>query len=155
MIYSRPTNFSYPILTNTQTDYKENIFTFDIDVKDNLYNYIFDITYDVKSSFLKEQLSKGSAELILVISSTDNLLYNIDYSNPIVEIKKSRLNLNKNTKVQLFIRSVTEINFYNNNDLNDFYNQYKDSIVVPKYMLLAISELILFSGESINSYEFF
>lgn len=155
MIYSRPTNFSYPILTNTQTDYKENIFTFDIDVKDNLYNYIFDITYDVKSSFLNEQLSNGSAELILVISSTDNLLYNIDYSNPIVEIKKSRLNLNKNTKVQLFIRSVTEINFYNNNDLNDFYNQYKDSIIVPKYMLLAISELILFSGESVNSYEFF
>ncbi len=155
MIYSRPSNFSYPILTNTQTDYRDNTFLFDVDVKDNSYSYIFDIEYDLQSDFLMKQLESRSAELILVVQSIDNLLIKVDYDKPFAEISKTRLSLSESSKLQLFVRSVESIDFSTNNDLNSFYNSYKDSIIVDRWMLLAISELILFTGERKNPYTFF
>ena len=41
MIYTKPANFPYPVLTNFSTDYNNAEFEFDVDLKENKDNYIF------------------------------------------------------------------------------------------------------------------
>lgn len=155
MIYSRPTTFSYPVLSNIQTDYSNNIFEFDADLKDNNDNYIIVIKYKISSVFIKNLISKNKARIILIIQSNDNIFSIIDPKNLKVEISKSRLNLNNQTKMQLFIQSTEQINFKDNLDLSDFFNEYKSHISVNTSMLLAFSDVITFDGRDNQSPELF
>ena len=70
-------------------------------------------------------------------------------------IPKSRLSLSKRTVVQLLIKSNEEIDFKDNDDLNDFYKEFKNEIVVPKNSILGFSNTVTFEGSSSKPLELF
>ena len=91
----------------------------------------------------------------MVIQSRDNKFYNIEFGKKFITIPKSRISLSKRTIVQLLIKSNDEISFKDNEDLNDFYNQFKSEIVVPKNSILGFSNTVTFEGSSSKPLELF
>lgn len=148
MIYKKEANFPYPLLTNTSTSYKECSFILDVQLMENTNNYRFEIIYDINSVFVKKLLKNEQAEMILVIQSKDNKFFNLDIEKKYLEIPKSRISLSKRTIIQLLIKSKEEINFKGNGDLSYFYDEYKESINVPKNSILGFSNCVIFEGSN-------
>ena len=67
MIYKKDANFPYPILTNTSNSYDNCSFILDIDLEENTNEYIFEIKYDITSSFIQGLLKNGQATLNFLI----------------------------------------------------------------------------------------
>ena len=155
MIYNKDANFPYPILTNTSNSYDNCSFILDINLEENTNEYVFEINYDITSSFVENLLKGGQATLVLIIQSKDNKFFNIEYGQKSRSISKSRISLSKRTIIQLFIQSNEEINFKNNNDLSSFYDEFKNEIDVPKNSILGFSNSVVFEGSNNKPLELF
>lgn len=156
MIYTKPTNFSYPILNNLQDDYLDKNFYIDIktDYKDGR-NYQFRINIDLASEFLLNQIKENKAKMLLIISSVDSRYYEVDIDDPLVKVADNRVYLKDNTKFQAIIMSKDNINFKNNDDLHPFYDEFKSDINVGPGKLLAFSNYYTFSGNLEEAVEVF
>lgn len=155
MIYRKDANFPYPVLSNTSHSYAANEFELDVSVSENADFYHFDFDYEIESKFIKEQISKGRAQLVLIIQSKDNKFYKLEPGQKSVEVHKSRLSLSKRTSIQLHLQALENISFANNNDLGEFYIQFKDEVSIPKFSLLGYSNVIVFDGSITKPYELF
>ncbi|PFH90624.1 hypothetical protein [Bacillus sp. AFS088145] len=155
MIYKKDANFPYPILTNTSTSYENSHFTLDVQLHENVYNYRFDISYEIDSDFIKRLLEQGKAQLILVIQSKDNKFYKLKQYESYIEIPKSRISVSKRTTIQLHLQSKEDISYIDNNDLSEFYQQFKDEIIVPKNTILGFSNVVIFDGSITKPLELF
>ena len=154
MIYKKDANFPYPILTNTSNSY-DSSFILDINLHENTKSYKFEISYDIDSDFISDLLKRNSAKLVLVIQSKDNKFFEINLGQKHIDIPKSRISLSKRTTLQLLIQSKDEINFKENHDLNSFYNEFKDEIVVPKNAVLGFSNIVIFDGSQSKPLDLF
>ena len=146
MIFDKDANFPYPVLSYKSDSYEYNDFMLSINLDENTMNYKLYIKYNIESDFIKKLLLHGQAQLLLIIKSKDNSFYPIGIKQNSLEIPKSRLALSSRTSIQLFIQSKEEINFADNEDLNSFYSEFKDEIVVPKNALLGYSNTVVFDG---------
>lgn len=155
MIYRKNANFPYPILSNASNSYAENYFDLDVSVRENIDHYHFDFSYEIDSEFIKQLLHQRKAQLILIIQSKDNKFYRLRQGQSFVEIKKSRISLNKRTSIQLHIQALEDINFAENVDLSEFYYQFREDVNVTKFSLLGYSNVITFEGSMKNPFEIF
>lgn len=155
MIYKKDANFPYPLLTNTSNSYESSNFILDINLEENIHNYRFGIDYKIDSSFMNNLLKEKKAQLILVIQSKDNKFFNLEVGDKFKEISKSRISLSKRTTIQLLIQSKEEISFKDNNDLSEFYEEFKEEIIVPKNSILGFSNTVIFEGSSSKPFELF
>ena len=155
MIYKKDVNFPYPILTNTSNSYETSEFRLNVELDENTNNYRFKIDYEITSPFICTLLEEGQAQLILVIQSKDNKFFNLKHDEKIKEIPKSRISLSKRTTIQLLIKANEEISFKDNFDLNSFYEDFKDEIVVPKNSILGFSDLVIFDGSNSKPLDLF
>lgn len=149
MIYRKDANFPYPVLSNTSHSYADNLFDLDVTVSENADYYHFHFDYEIESEFMKEQVSRGKAQLILIIQSKDNKFFKLNTAQRLVKLHKTRISLTKRTSIQLHIQALDDISFAKNDDLNEFYLQYRDQLRVRKFFLLGYSNVIVFDG-SIN-----
>src|SRR5699024_2886438 len=155
MIYRKEANFPYPLLSNTSNAYEMNYFNLDVNVNDNVDYYYFDLHYEIESEFIRWLLDKRKAQLILIIQAKDNKFYRLRPDQTSVEVKKSRLTLKSRTSIQLHIQALEDINFADNDDLNEFYFQVKDEIKVEKSSLLGYSNVVVFDGSIKKPFELF
>ncbi len=155
MIYKKDANFPYPILTNTSNSYDSSNFILDIELHENTKSYKFEINYDIESEFILNLLKNNEAKLILVVQSKDNKFYELGYGEKHIDILKSRISLSKRTVLQLLIQSKYEINFDKNQDLNSFYDSFKDEIIVPKNSVLGFSNIVTFDGSQSKPLDLF
>ncbi len=95
------------------------------------------------------------AKLILVVQSKDNKFFPLNYGEKSKEISKSRISLSKRTTIQLLIQSKNNISFKNNYELNEFYDGFKNEIVVPKNSVLGFSNSLIFDGSTSKPLELF
>lgn len=155
MIYRKDANFPYPVLANTSDSYEENYFDLDVNVSDNVDYYFFDFSYEIDSEFIRQLLDEGKAQLILIIQTKDNKFYKLTPGQKQVKIKKSRISLNNRTSIQLHIQALETIHFAHNEDLNDFYKQFKEELSVEKFSLLGYSNVVRFNGSIKKPFELF
>lgn len=155
MIYKKDANFPYPILTNGSNSYKNSNFILDVNLEENVHNYIFCIDYDIDSEFIKELLENGQAQLVLIVQSKDNKFFPLKYGEKVKEISKSRISLSKRTTIQLLIQAKSNISFMNNIDLSSFYEEFKNEIVVPKNSVLGFSNSLIFEGSTTKPLDLF
>ncbi|SHJ59078.1 hypothetical protein SAMN02745248_00492 [Hathewaya proteolytica DSM 3090] len=156
MIYTKKANFPYPLLINNTDDYKNANFDFDVELKENADEYIFEIQYNISSDFIIDMLKNKKARIILIIKARDNQFHVIsDMNNAVVHVKKSRLSLDSRTVLQLMLQARIDIGFKDNNDINCFYDEYKDNIVVNAGMALGFSNTILFDGSQNKPFDLF
>lgn len=148
MIYTKASNFSYPVLNNIQDDYVNKHFNISIDTKykDGSF-YQFKISTDINSEFLLNQIKLKKAKLFLIVSSIDSRFYEFDSENPIVKISDTRVCLKENTRFQAIIMSTSVISFKDNEDLHPFYDSYKSELKVGAGRLLAFSNDYIFTGD--------
>ncbi|WP_270181120.1 hypothetical protein [Alkalihalobacillus sp. CinArs1] len=155
MIYRKDANFPYPVLANTSYSYATNSFDLDVNVIENAEYYHFDFEYMIDSEFIREQIKRRNAQLILIIQSKDNKFVKLNPDQKTVKIHKSRVSLNKRTSIQLHIQALEDISFENNEDLSEFYLQFKEEIIVPKFSLLGYSSVIVFDGSITKPFDLF
>lgn len=155
MIYRKDANFPYPVLANTSNSYESNYFELDVDVSENADYYHFNFDFEMDSEFMKQQINRRKAQLILVIQSRDNKFYRINPGQRSVKMHKSRISLNKRTSIQLHIQAMEELNFIENDDLSAFYQQFKEEISVPQFALLGYSNVIVFDGSIKKPFDLF
>lgn len=142
MIYRQDANFPYPVFSNTTNGYTNNYFELDVSVNETTLDYLFNIEVDIDSEYMKQLLTSGKAQLIFIIQSQDNKFHRLDWGQRVVKVKKTRVSLNERTSIQLHIQALEDINFKDNNDLSDFYYQFREEINVTKYSLLGYSNVI-------------
>jgi len=155
MIYKKDANFPYPILTNTSNSYASSQFILDVELHENVHYYRFDFNYEIDSTFINKLLKNGQAQLILVIQSKDNKFYRLANSQKSIEIPKSRISVSRRTSIQLHIQSKEVIPFKDNDDLSEFYDHFKEEIIVPKHSILGFSNVVMFEGSSTKPLELF
>lgn len=155
MIYRKDANFPYPVLANTSNSYSTNYFELDVNVIENAEFYHFDFDYELDSEFISELVTRRKAQLILIIQSKDNKFYKLDPGQRTVKISKSRISLNKRTSIQLHIQALEDINFASNDDLSEFYIQFRGEVTVPKFSLLGYSSVIVFDGSITKPFDLF
>src|SRR5690606_28368468 len=95
------------------------------------------------------------AQLVLVIQSKDNKFYELNMGEKYKEIPKTRISLSKRTTIQLLIKAKSDISFKENNDLNTFYDQLKDQIILPKNTILGFSNTEIFDGSNAKPLDLF
>lgn len=155
MIYKKDANFPYPVLTNTSNSYESGGFTLSVDLKENTDNYRFDIEFEVESDFLKALISAGRAQLYLVVQSKDNKFYKINADTKYIDIPKTRISINNRTSIQMSIQSKEAIAFAQNDDLNEFFQEFKEDIAVSRHAILGFSNTVIFEGSSAKPFDLF
>lgn len=156
MIYTKKANFPYPILMNFSDDYQNSEFELDVALRDNSDQYIIDVSWNISSDYIKNQLKHKKATLILIIKSKDNQYYPIDcLEKPQINIPKCKLGLNSRTVMQLMIKTNSILDFKDNNDLNSFFNDIKQDIHIQSGMVLGFSNIVIFDGSQQKPYELF
>jgi hypothetical protein len=155
MIYNKNATFPYPVLTNNTKDYINSFFSLDIELNDNTAYYVFSVKYELGSEFLMKSIKNNDAKLVLIIQSKDSKFYELNNSLDPIYILKSRISLNKRTSLQLIIKANKNINFEYNLDLDPFYCEMKNKIIVNKYELLALSNVVIFDGSNKKPFEIF
>ena len=146
--------FPYPVLKNELDDYTENIFNLEVDLKDNTNEFIFEITYEIGSDYIKNLIDTKKAALFLVIRAKDNKFFRVE-NNSKVSIPKNRISLDNRTSIQLIIRAEEQIDFQDNNDLTDFYTGIKTKISIDKHCLLGLSNVVIFDGSMRKPFDIF
>ena len=126
----------------------------------SIYNKTMDETCieAVHSSGLTVRIVKKpgkSRKTAMLATKYGSINREFEYNGKFITIPKSRISLSKRTIVQLLIKSNDEISFKDNEDLNDFYNQFKSEIVVPKNSILGFSNTVTFEGSSSKPLELF
>lgn len=154
MIFSKNAIFPYPVLKNELDDYTENIFNLEVDLKDNTNEFIFEITYEIGSDYIKNLIDTKKAALFLVIRAKDNKFFRVE-NNSKVSIPKNRISLDNRTSIQLIIRAEEQIYFHDNNDLTDFYMGIKSKISIDKHCLLGLSNVVIFDGSMRKPFDIF
>ena len=142
MIYKKDTNFPYPILTNTSNAYNNAKFHLVIGLDEIGNDYCFEPQYDISSEFIKSQIQSENASLILVVQNKDTKFYEMDQDQKFIKIPRERISIKEKTSIQLLIKAKEDISFINNEDLSDFYGNFKESILVPKNSILGLSNII-------------
>ncbi len=142
MIYKKDANFPYPILTNTSNAYNNAKFHLVIGLDEIGNDYCFEPQYDISSEFIKSQIQSENASLILVVQNKDTKFYEMDQDQKFIKIPRERISIKEKTSIQLLIKAKEEISFINNEDLSDFYGNFKESILVPKNSILGLSNII-------------
>lgn len=155
MIYTEKANFPYPLLTNNSPDYKNSIFDFDVDLNENTNEYIFNIDYSIESEFIKNNIKSGKAKILFIIKSKDNSFFELGYNEKIIKVRKSRLSLNARTELQLMVQAKDDISYKTNDDLAEFYEDFKESIVVGKGNILGFSNVVFYDGADRNPFAIF
>lgn len=59
MIYTKKANFPYPILMNFTDDYIDPEFELDVNIKDNMKEFILEIDWKISSKFIINIKSQG------------------------------------------------------------------------------------------------
>ena len=154
MIFSKNAIFPYPVLKNELDDYTENIFNLEVDLKDNTNEFIFEITYEIGSDYIKNLIDTKKAALFLVIRAKDNKFFRVE-NNSKVSIPKNRISLDNRTSIQLIIRAEEQIDFQDNNDLTGFYTGIKSKISIDKHCLLGLSNVVIFDGSMRKPFDIF
>ncbi len=142
MIYKEDANFPYPLLTNTSAAYDNGKFHLVIGLDEVGNDYCFKPEYQISSDFISEQIQSKKAGIILVIQNKDTKFYNIEDLTEDIKVPKERISIQERTVIQLLIKAKEDISFATNNDLNEFYNDFKDNIVVTKNSILGFSNII-------------
>lgn len=142
MIYKKDANFPYPILTNTSNAYNDAKFHLVIGLDEIGNDYCFEPQYDISSEFIKSQIQSENASLILVVQNKDTKFYEMDQDQKFIKIPRERISIKEKTSIQLLIKAKEDISFINNEDLSDFYGNFKESILVPKNSILGLSNII-------------
>ena len=142
MIYKEDANFPYPILTNTSNAYNNAKFHLVIGLDEIGNDYCFEPQYDISSEFIKSQIQSENASLILVVQNKDTKFYEMDQDQKFIKIPRERISIKEKTSIQLLIKAKEDISFINNEDLSDFYGNFKESILVPKNSILGLSNII-------------
>lgn len=154
MIYNKEATFPYPVLTNGSDTYVNGYFSLDIELIENdEYNFL--IEYELSSEFLKALVDTNKAQLVLVIQSKDNKFYNITNTKQKINIKKTRISLDKRTSIQLLLKSNEDISFCLNDDLNSFYEGIKSELSVQPHAVLALSNVVIFDGSLRKPFDLF
>lgn len=155
MIYKKDANFPYPILSSNTFAYDESDFMIKVSFEEDGDLYKFKIQNYLTSEFVQNLLQKGEAQYLLVIQSKDTKFFSMDPNNLQVEIPKNRMSLSSRTSIQMHIVANANISFENNHELNQFYDQLKNSIIVPKYSMLGFSNIVTFEGGMKNPLDLF
>ena len=156
MIYTKKANFPYPVLMNFSNDYLEDEFEFDVQLKDDIDEYILEVEWKMSSTFIEDKINRDKADVILIVKSKDNQFYILGKNkNDVKKIKRSRLCLSSRTVMQLMVVAKEEISFEDNEDLNEFYDDSKAEIVVKAGQVLAFSNTVIFDGSQDKPYELF
>lgn len=162
MIYNKEVAFPHPILMEGVNNYKDEHFEFDIDVKENIENYNFEYSFEIGSDYIKKLIKENKAQSILIIQSKDNKFFklkNLREEDGIYKgnqlINKKRISLNTKSKLQVIIQSSTELNYADNHELLEFYDDIKSDINIAPNSAIAISNEVVFDGSSKNPAELF
>jgi len=155
MIYTKDAIFPYPILRYGSNDYQDNGFNLKIKLEEDTFNYYFKVTHELESEFINDLVANDLAETILVIQSKDNKFFTIKQDEETVAIKKSRLSLDTRTSLQLLIRAKSDVSFELNSDLDPYYDDIKEQIVIHPYAVLAISNVVIYDGRITKPFELF
>ena len=156
MIYTKKANFPYPVLMNFSNDYLEDEFEFDVQLKDDIDEYILEVEWKMSSTFIEDKIKRDKADVILIVKSKDNQFYLLGKNNNAVKkIKRNRLCLSSRTVMQLMVVAKEEISFEDNEDLNEFYDDAKAEIIVEPGQVLAFSNTVIFDGSQDKPYELF
>ncbi len=149
MIFKKDVSFPYPILAPFNEDYPESHFDLDVNFElieeDTLFR--FQISPNLNSKFLNELLQQKRAKYKLIILSNDSKIFDYDEDQGFVDIPRNRISLKKKTQIQMAVVATEEINFKDNEDLDDYYGSLKNNVNVQKDHLLALSEVVNFNGE--------
>lgn len=153
MIFNKEVAFPYPILMNETENYIDEDFSLDVEIKENSLEYILDFKFLISSNYLKNLLNENRVKAILIIQNLDSKFY---YLDSLVEneeqyegnlsILKSRMTLDKKTRIQVILQANEELNFTKNDDLVEFYNEIKSEIYIEKYSVVGISNEVVFDG---------
>ncbi len=154
MIFSKEAIFPYPVLRNNSQDYIENKFEISVDLQENTSDYIFKISYEIGSEYIRELIHNNDAKLVIVILSKDNKFFYLNNDNTIT-ISKKRISLNKRTSIQAIVRAEVDMEFSGNYDLVDMFDLYKSDIFVKKHGLLALSNVVYFDGSIKKPFDLF
>lgn len=146
MIYKKSANFPYPLLTNDSNAYENCGFYLDIDLMENSNGFRFKIDYEIKSEFINKLIKNGQAKLVLVIQSRDNKFFYIEQDQKYIDIPRSRISLSKKTNIQMSVQVNENITFEDNDDLSEFYRDFKNEIIIPKSSILGFSNVVVFDG---------
>ena len=148
MIYTKNANFPYPILHNFSDDYNNANFDLEISLKEDNDDYIIEVGSTISSNFIKRLIDDNKAKLVLIVKSIDNNFMELQsYGKETIVIPNTNISFDSYSKknslvdIQLMIKSNEDITFENNDDLNEFYNEYKKSIVVKKGNALGFSSV--------------
>lgn len=155
MIYKKDANFPYPILSSNTFAYEESDFTIKVSFEEDGDLYRFKIMPQLTSEFVEALINSGDAQYLLVIQSKDTKFFPLDLHNLQVEIAKSRMSLSSRTSIQIHIVAKSDIHFNNNHELNRFYEELKQSIIVPKFSMIGFSNIVTFEGGMKNPLDLF
>ncbi|MDT2841752.1 hypothetical protein [Vagococcus lutrae] len=156
MIYNKDASFPYPILSRTSTSYENNYFDFSItDVKEDSDHFIFNFSYEIGSPFIEKMLKENKATLVIIVQSNDNYFKRIGIDETELILNKNRFSLSKRTKIQLHIQTLEDISFSEADDLNDFYKEFRNQIVVERHSLLGYSDEAVLEHSDIKPLELF
>ena len=154
MIYSKESNFPYPILSNFTSDYTDKAFTFDVNLYDENDKYKFVFDYNLESYFIRNLIVTKKAKLFVIFESIDSIYFELN-EDKAISIKKNRISLSKKTRIQLFVISVNGFNLLRNFELDSFYDDLKDKIFLKKYNVLAMSNIVQFDGDLRKPFDIF
>ena len=156
MIYTKKANFPYPILMNFTDDYIDPEFELDVNIKDNMKEFILEIDWKISSKFIKNLIKKEKASLILIIKSRDNQFYKLNNKQHLqIEIPKRKLSINARTVMQLMIQVNEDMDYSKNDDLNSFYNEIKSQIHIQRGNVLGFSNTVIFDGSQNKPFDLF
>lgn len=146
MIYNKAASFPYPVLAHNNDSYNDNEFYFDTELIETTKSYTFKFQYDIGSNFVSSLYDNRQIEMLFIIETEDNFFEILDYGQKEVKVEKNRLSLSKNTSIQLQLQAREDISFQNCDELSDFYEQFKDQIIIPKNSLIGYSDTVIFQG---------
>jgi hypothetical protein len=149
MIFKKDVSFPYPILAPFNEDYPECEFDLDVNFEliENDTLFRFQVSPTLNSEFLNGLIKNKKAKYKLIISSHDSKIFDFDESIGSVDIPRNRISLKRKTQIQMALVATEEINFKDNNDLDNYYQSLKNNVNIQKDHLLALSEVINFNGE--------
>lgn len=154
MIYTEDASFPYPIMCSNSTDYINNKFFFDIDVKSNNEFYSLELNIQMESEFLRELLKSKEIEYYVIIKTQDSNFYKLPDDN-ILNIKRSKLSFKNNSKIQLILKSNSELDFKDNYDIDPFYTDDNESIIIDKNSIVGFSNVVIFDRSEKTTVDLF
>ncbi len=163
MIYTTTANFPYPVLRDdSKKGYKAAQFSFEISICDQSDGYRLEINTLISSTFLREHLAAGRAELFLVLKGVDcfyvslnGLTFQRKRSTSTLFISKEEISFESSVEIQLMIMAKDAISFAENKELTTYFDERKERIVVQPGQMLGFSRMIKCELESEESYNLF